>query len=482
MLEDVRKERIQKLEKLQQEGINPYPATVARTHTAAQAHKSFAALARSKKKISLAGRLMGLRDQGNLLFGDLRDESGQFQIVIKKDLIKNFKLVKDTLDRGDFISVEGPLFKTQKGQESVEVRKVTMATKTLLPLPTDWYGISDLETRLRQRYLDLIMNQDVAEMFRKKSRFWNACRSFLLKENFLEIDMSALEPVPGGAEAEPFVTHHNALNQDFYLRISLELPLKKLVVGGYERVFEIGRVFRNEGIDKDHLQDYMQMECYWAYADYKDLMKLVEKMYKHIVRETCGTLTTTWHGEKINWGRRWDKIDYSEAFRKANGFDPIEATRSQLLKKAEQLNLDADDTLGKGRLIDLVYKKTVRPHFIQPSFLINHPVDISPLSKRSPGNPNIVERLQPVACASELGNGWSELNDPLDQRSRFEAQMKLREAGDNEAQMMDEDFVEALEYGMPPTAGFGMSERLFAILMDKPIRETVFFPLMRNKD
>jgi lysyl-tRNA synthetase class 2 len=325
------------------------------------------------------------------------------------------------------------------------------------------------------------MNPDTRELFRKKSRFWSACRGFLVAEGFLEVDMSALEPVPGGAEAEPFMTHHNALDTDFYLRISLELPLKKLIVGGYEKVFEIGRVFRNEGIDRDHLQDYVQLEFYWAYADYQDLMKFVEKMYKHMVRETCGTLTTSWRGEKINWGRRWERIDYNEAFKKANGFYPATATHKELLEKARKLGVNADATLGRGRLIDLVYKKTVRPHLIQPSFLINHPVIISPLSKRSDKNADIVERIQVLACASELGNGWSELNDPLDQRERFEEQVRLREAGDKEAQMMDEDFVEALEYGMPPTAGFGLSERVFSILMDRPIRETVFFPLMKEK-
>jgi lysyl-tRNA synthetase class 2 len=287
--------------------------------------------------------------------------------------------------------------------------------------------------------------------------------------------------VPGGADAEPFKTHLNALSTDFYLRISLELPLKKMLVAGFEKVFEIGRIFRNEGIDKEHLQDYTQLEFYWAYRDYNDLMEFVEKMYKAVVKNVCGGLTTTYNGEKIDWGKKWPKVEYVEEFKKKNKINPLDASREELFAKAKSLGLEPERNLGKGRLIDLIFKKTVRPTLIQPCFLINPPIEIVPLTKRSERDPRIGERMQPVACGTELGNGFSELNDPLDQRKRFEEQMRLREEGDKEAQRLDEDYLEAMEYGMPPAAGFGVSERFFAVLMDKPVRETVIFPLMRPK-
>lgn len=482
MLEDIISERKKKLERLKSAGIDPYPAKAKRTATAAAAKKSFRGFSLLKKKVFVAGRVRGLRDQGGLIFIDVEDESGRIQAVLKKATLKNFKLLKDTLDIGDFISVGGPLFKTQKGEISVDVREATVLVKSLQPLPSEHFGLEDEEIRLRKRYLDLLMNPEVREMFRRKAVFWQSMRDFLKEEGFLEVDMSALESLPGGADAEPFVTHHNALDMDFYLRIALELPLKKLLVGGYEKVFEIGRLFRNEGIDKEHLQDYMDLEFYWAYSDYNDLMKLAEKMYKTVIKNTMGTLVTNWNGQKIDWGKKWKVVDYVEAFKKAAKIDPLTATRDELMHKAKELGLKPENNLGKGRLIDLIYKKTIRPGLIQPTFLVHHPLDISPLAKRSPKDPRIVERVQVLAAGTELGNGWSELNDPIDQRERFEEQMKLREAGDKEAQHLDEDFVEALEYGMPPASGFGVSERLFAVLMDKPIRETVFFPLMRKKD
>jgi lysyl-tRNA synthetase class 2 len=273
----------------------------------------------------------------------------------------------------------------------------------------------------------------------------------------------------------------NALDTDFYLRISLELPLKKLVVGGYESVFEIGRIFRNEGIDREHLQDYTQMEFYWAYHDYNDLMVLTEKMLKYVVKETTGGLVTSFGGRKIDWSKKWPKVDYVEAFKKENGVDPLRASREELWKLAVHLLAEPEKDASRGRLIDLIYKKSVRPTLIQPCFLVHHPKLVSPLAKSRPENPETTERVQIMACGTELSNGFSELNDPVDQRERFEEQAKRRAEGDKEAMMLDEEFLTALEYGMPPTAGFGMSERVFAILMDKPVRETVFFPLMKPK-
>jgi len=298
---------------------------------------------------------------------------------------------------------------------------------------------------------------------------------------FLEVETPVLEFVPGGAEAEPFQTHHKALDTDFYLRISLELPLKKLLVGGYEKVFEIGRIFRNEGIDREHLQDYTQMECYWAYADYNDMMAFVRKMYFLVVKKLFGGYVTKIGGRKIKWNGVWPKVDYFSVFKHESGLDLARVSREDLRKKAFALGLTPEKSAGRGRLIDLIFKKTVRPKLVSPCFLVNPPVDVEPLAKRLFSDPDRVERFQIVALGTELGKGFTELNDPVDQRARFEEQMKLREAGDKEAQRLDEDFLRALEYGMPPAAGFGMSERLFAVLMDRPVRETVIFPLMRPK-
>jgi lysyl-tRNA synthetase class 2 len=424
---------------------------------------------------------MSFRDQGNLVFSDLFDSSGKIQIVLKKDNISNLNFWKKVLDRGDFIFVNGIVFKTKKGEKSIEAKKIEIWAKSLRPLPTEWFGIEDEETRLRQRYLEMILNPETRQIFIKKSIFWQTFREELKKQGFLEVETPVLEPIPGGAEAEPFVTHLNALDEDFYLRISLELSLKKILVGGFEKVFEIGRIFRNEGIDREHLQDYTQLEFYWAYHDYNDLMKFVESLYKKVIKNTVGSLVTIYNDKKINWGKKWPRVEYVKLFEKFTGINPIKATRDELYKKAKELNLNPEEFAGKGRLIDLIFKKTARPTLIQPCFLINPPVDIEPLAKRSEKDPNIVERFQVMAGGTELGKGFSELNDPIDQRKRFEEQAKLREAGDKEAQMLDEGFLEALEYGMPPTAGFGISERLFAVLMNKPVRECVIFPLMRKK-
>lgn len=482
MLEDIISERRKKLTRLKDAGIDPYPITAKRTMSAAAAKKGFRGFSLLRKKVWIAGRIRGLRDQGGLIFLDVEDESGRIQAVLKKATLKDFKLLKDTLDVGDFLSVGGSLFKTNKGEISVEAREAVILSKSLRPLPSEHFGLEEMETRLRQRYLDLLVNPENREMFRKKTVFWETFRSAMKEAGFLDVELPVLESVPGGAEAEPFKTHHNALDTDFYLRISLELPLKKLLVGGFEKVFEIGRIFRNEGIDKEHLQDYTQLEFYWAYADYVELMKFVENLYKRVVKATTGTLLTAHEGEKIDWSKKWKTVDYVEAFKKATKTDPLEASRDELLHLAKELNLKPEANSSKGRLIDIIFKKTVRPTLIQPSFLIDPPIEIEPLAKRSRKDPRRVERFQIVAGGTELGKGFSELNDPLDQRERFEEQEKARAAGDTEAQHLDEDYIEAMEYGMPPAAGFGVSERLFAVLMDKPVRETVFFPLMRKKD
>ncbi len=488
MLDELIKERERKLNLLKKAGLDPYPARVVRTHHIANALAEFSKLVKSSKKISFAGRLRSMRDQGKIVFADLEDGTGKIQIVLKDDSLphattkgRDLNFWRSVLDIGDFVSATGTLFETKRGEKSLEVHELQMAAKSLLPLPDKWEGIEDPDLRLRKRYLELITTPELRELFEKKTIFWQTMRDLLKKEGFLEVETPVLEMVPGGAEAEPFKTHHHALDADFYLRISLELPLKRLLVGGFDKVFEIGRIFRNEGIDREHLQDYTQLEFYWAYADYNDVMALAEKMYKATIKNITGGFATEYNGEKIDWSREWEKVDYVKAFEKANGIDPTTASRAELEKKTKVLKLAPEKNAGKGRLIDLIFKKTVRPSLVQPCFLVDPPVEVEPLAKRRADNPAVVERFQIMAGGTELGKGFSELNDPLDQRARFEEQMKLRAAGDREAQMLDEDFLDALSYGMPPAGGFGVSERLFAVLMNRPVRETVFFPLMRAK-
>lgn len=481
MRETLREDRLAKLRKALAKGIDPYPARARRSCTIGEALKKFSARAAAKKTVHLAGRIVSIRDQGGVLFADVRDQDGAIQAVLTKDRLQNFSLVQEVLDRGDFVSISGLLIKTKRGERSIEAKEISLLAKSLLPVPSERYGLEDMETRLRKRYLDLLIHPDARELFRKKALFWETLRSFLRKEEFLEVETPVLEAVPGGAEAEPFRTHMNALDADLSLRISLELPLKKLLVAGFEKVFEIGRVFRNEGIDREHLQDYTQLEFYWAYRDYKDCMKFVEQMYKAVIKRTVGGFSSVFGGKRIDWGEKWTVAGYVELFENANKMNPLSATRDELFKRAESLRLAPESYAGKGRLTDLIFKKTVRPDLIQPCFLVDPPVEIEPLAKRSRNDPRRAERFQVMACGTELGKGFSELNDPLDQRARFEEQMRLRAAGDREAQMLDEEYLTALEYGMPPAAGFGVSERLFAVLMDKPVRETVLFPLMRPK-
>lgn len=479
-IEELRQVRVQKLEELKKLGIDPFPIDSKRTHIINDAVELFDGLSASHDQITLAGRIKSIRTHGKLAFFDLEDQSGKIQILLRAETLgEEFKLI-DLLDMGDFLQASGKLSLSKTGQKTLEAMDIRLLSKTLLPIPADFYGLTVLETKLRKRYLDLLVNKETRDIFVKKSLFWKTMREFLESRGFMEVEMNVLEPVPGGAEAEPFVTHHNALDKDFYLRISLELPLKKLLVGGFEKVFEIGRIFRNEGISTEHLQDYTQMEFYWAYSDYEQLMQMTQEMYQQIIQKVTGGLTTTYDGKQIDWSGNWPKINYFDIFREKTGLDLNDATDEQLREYANTEKIKYDKNQGWGRLVDLIYKKKVRPGLVNPCFLINPPVEIEPLAKKDPKNSKQVQRMQIVASGTELGKGFSELNDPIDQKQRFEAQMKLREAGDTEAQMLDQDYVEALEYGMPPAAGFGLSERLFAVLMDKSVRETVFFPPMKD--
>ncbi|MBI2279006.1 MAG: lysine--tRNA ligase [Candidatus Brennerbacteria bacterium] len=476
MLEDILAERARKRERYEREA-DSYPARVVRDVHIAEALGSFGR--KKKSSLTLVGRVTSLRDQGKIVFANCADESGAIQLVLAHGVTKRFAFLKQTLDVGDFVEAKGIPTTTKRGTKSLAVAALRIAVKSMRPFPVHWYGLEDVETRLRKRYLDLLVHPETKELFLKKERFWSTIRRELIAEGFHEVETGVLEAVPGGADAEPFVTHLNALDADFYLRISLELPLKRLLVGGFEKVFEIGRVFRNEGIDREHLQDYTQMECYAAYWDYERMMRFTEALYKQVVKETTGGTTTKFGKETLKWNAKWKRVDYFDAFKKATGLDLAKATEKELRLKAVRVGAKPEPNAKKGRLIDLIYKKTVRPKLTQPCFLVDPPVEVEPLAKRLSHDRTRVARFQIVAGGTELGKGFSELNDPVDQRARFKEQEKARAAGDREAQRMDEDFIEALEYGMPPAAGFGLSERLFAILMDKPIRETTLFPLMR---
>lgn len=483
-LEEIRKTKIEKIAKLKKAGVNPYPASSGRTHKISEALDNFDKFSENKKELTLAGRIMARREHGGSMFFDVRDDESKIQGFIKEDVIgkDKFGQFSELADTGDIIEISGILFKTKKEEKTLEVKDFKILSKALLPLPEKWHGLQDVEERLRKRYLDLIMNPAEKELFVKKNIFWQTVRSFLLKEKGLEVETPVLERIPGGADAEPFQTHMNALDIDLYLRISLELSLKRLIVAGYDKVFEIGRIFRNEGIDKEHLQDYTQMEMYWAYTDYGQLMELIKALFIETIKATIGGLSHEYQDKTIDWSGEWKKYDYYGEFKKHTGLDLAKASEKELKEYAMKENIETEKHLGKGRLIDVIFKKKVRPSLIEPGFLVLPPADIEPLAKRWPEDSDRVERFQVVAGGTELGKGFSELNDPLDQMERFQEQMKLREAGDNEAQRLDDDFIEALEYGMPPTAGFGMSERFFSFIMNKSVRETVFFPLMRPKD
>lgn len=447
MLDDIIKERKKKLVNLAESGVNPYPSKAWRTDSIAAVLKDFNKLSRLKKKLFLAGRLVAYRDQGNLIFFDFQDESGKIQAVLKKDNLSNFKILKQNLDIGDFVGVSGSLFKTKKGEKSIEAKNCEIIAKSLKPLPSQWYGLKEIEERFRKRYLDIILNPEVKEKFIKRSQVIGYLRQKLDAEGFLEVETPMLQPLPGGAKAKPFITRHNALNCDFYLRIAPELYLKRLLVAGFEKVFEIGRNFRNEGIDRDHNPEFTMLELYWAYSDWQGLMDFVEKLLKKLIG---------------NNKAKWPRITFADSFKK---YAKIDASK-----------LKSDE-------LDEIFKKEVRPKIIDPTFITHYPKSISPLAKSCADNPDLTERFQLIIDGTEVVNGFSELNDPIEQRKRMEEQEKMYRAGDEESPRLDEDFLEALEYGMPPAAGLGIGiDRLIALITKSHnIKEVIIFPTLRPK-
>lgn len=484
-LSQLRQIRIEKIEKLKKIGLDPFVSKSRKSNSISDITSNFDSF--ENKIAVLTGRLMSIREHGELMFCDMEDYSGKIQVYIKHDQIhphdkedKNIGFEElNLLDIGDFVEVEGLITKTKRGEISIAPGKIRLLTKSIRPLPNKHFGLKDEEERYRQRYVDFILNPELRELFVKKAKFWNSMRSFMIDKGFQEVETPVLENTAGGADAAPFVTHHNALDIDIYLRISMgELWQKRLMVGMFEKTFEIGRQFRNEGMSKEHLQDYTQMEFYWAYANYEDSMKLVEDLYKYVVKETFGTYEFEINGFNVNLENEWAKMDYRSSIFDKLGIDVSIASIEEMRSKLKELKVEFSLTDDKPRLIDLLWKQ-VRKTIAGPAFLVNHPVEVSPLAKRKPESPEYVERYQIILAGSEMGNGYSELNDPIDQAERFKKQQAMREAGDEEAQMADYDFVRALEYGMPPVTGFGLSERLFSFLVNKPIRECVMFPLLK---
>lgn len=481
-LEEIRAARLEKLKKLHEAGMDPYPATVPRDFPIAELKNDFDKYQSGNKAVSVAGRVMAIRGQGAILFAVLFDGTDNIQAIVKKDGMKegDFSLFADTVDIGDFISVTGPAALSKTGEKSVLTEKWLMAAKSLAPLPEKWHGLQDTEERYRKRYLDLLMDEEARGLLVKKSQFWDAIRRFFKERNFLEVETPTLEVTTGGAEARPFKTHHNDFDLDMYLRISVgELWQKRLMAAGFPKTFEIGRVYRNEGTSPEHLQEFTNLEFYWGYADYHDGMGLVKELYRTIAKEVFGKTEFEYNGHKFDLADEWQEVDYAEEIKRQTGIDINSASDGAVEDKLNELKVKYEGR-NRERLVDTLWKYC-RKNISGPAFLINHPVLVAPLAKKVSGK-EVVQMFQPIIAGSEVGRGYSELNDPIDQKERFEIQGRMIEAGDEEAMMPDLEFVEMLEHGMPPTCGFGFGERLFAILAGRPLRELQTFPLMRPRD
>lgn len=475
-------ERLEKLHRLEQQSMPPYPSTAQRDFEIKTVIDEFDFFESEKRSLTICGRLRSKRTHGNLTFADIEDYSGRIQLAIsKKDVEEKYKPFVKLIDTSDFVQVTGTVFVTQVGEKTVKVSDWKLLTKTLRGMPVEHFGLKDEDERYRKRYIDLLLNPQLRELFVRRAKFWRVMREFMQEKGFFEVETPTLEVTTGGAEARPFATHHNDFDLAIYMRISIgELWQKRLMASGFEKTFEIGRAFRNEGSSPNHLQEFTNMEFYWAYANYRDGMEMVKELYRHIAQEVYGTTTFTARGLTFDLAQEWREIDYVTEVMEQTGVNVIDASVDELQKKLEELDVQYDGETRE-RLTDSLWKYC-RKNIGGPAFLINHPVFMAPLAKRRVDVPDQVEKFQVLLGGAEVGNGYSELNDPVDQRARFEQQKKMIEEGDEEAMMPDWEFVEMLEYGMPPTCGFGVGERLFAFLEDKSLREVTLFPLMKPKD
>lgn len=481
-------QRLEKIRRMQKDGIELFPNDFKVQHTSNEIIKTYGsqsaeALEKVDQIFALAGRIMALRQFGKASFFHLQDRTGRIQAYIKRDQVDHdtYPLFK-TLDVGDFVGILGRIFRTKTGELTIAVQSLRLLTKSLRPLPEKFHKLRDMETRYRQRYVDLLVNQEVREVFIKRARIIQALRSFLNEREFLEVETPMMQPIPGGATARPFRTYHNALDMELFLRIAPELYLKRLVVGGLERVYEINRNFRNEGISTQHNPEFTMLELYMSYATHENLMDLTEEMICHVCQEILGRMHLVYQEKEIDLARPWQRVTVKEAIARYGGVDPaVLDDREKALEAAMSLGCNVTQKMGLGKVITQMLDHLVEPHLIQPTFVTRFPTEVSPLSRRNDRDPEVVDRFELFIAAREIVNGFSELNDPFDQRERFRLQVQEREAGDEEAHLMDEDYIRALEYGMPPTAGLGLGvDRLVMIISDVlSIRDVILFPLLR---
>jgi lysyl-tRNA synthetase class 2 len=485
-LEEILKEREKKIETLKKMGIDLYPARSVKEAANREVVESFEKY--EGKTLTLAGRIMAWREHGKLIFGQIQDQSGKIQLFIRSDTMSKTDKAKQTLgfdnldllDIGDIIQTTGEVVKTRTGEVSLQVKEIKILTKARLPLPEKWAGIVDPDEAFRKRYLDLLMSPEKIQRFERKAKFWDECRSFMKSKGFMEVETPVLEAVTGGADARPFVTHMNAIDQDFFLRISTELYQKRLIGAGFEKIYTLAPNFRNEGMDDEHLPEYYSLEWYWAFADYRDNMQLTRELYRHLAKKVYGKTKFVSRGMEYDLADDWKEIDYLKIIKEKIGVDMENSSDAEMLEAIKKAGVKLTGDINRARLIDNCWK-IVRKTIAGPAFLVNEPKFMSPLAKSKPENPELTERFHIIIAGSELGNGYSELNDPMDQKERFDEQEKARKKGDEEAQMMDMDFVEMLSYGMPPTSGFGLSERVFWFMEDVSAREGTLFPPLRVK-
>lgn len=481
-LNEMLKIRREKLTKLMESGKNPYLIEkYDYTHHSDEIKDKYDEL--EGERVSVAGRLMSRRGHGKVTFFDLQDSNGKIQLFAKKDVLgeEGYEDL-EFLDIGDIVGAEGIVFKTQTGEVSIRTEKITLLSKSLQILPEKFHGLKDQELRYRQRYVDLIVNPEVKDTFILRSKIIKAVKEFLDNKGFLEVETPILSTIAGGANARPFITHHNALDIDMYLRIANELYLKRLIVGGFEKVYEMGKMFRNEGMDQRHNPEFTSIEFYQAYADYEDMIKLTEELFSYVAMKTLGTTVINYQGTEIDLTPPWDRMDMAEAVKKYTGVDfSLIETDEEARKVAREKGLEVDDKMTRGMIISEMFEEFVEEHLVQPTFITGHPVDISPLAKRNPNDPRITNRFEAFINTWEIANAFSELNDPIDQRERFEEQVRQKESGDDEAHPMDTDFINAIEVGLPPTGGEGIGiDRMIMLLTNQAsIRDVILFPTMK---
>ncbi len=490
-LNDQLKVRREKLHKLREKGLDPFGKRFERTHNTTEIITLYGEMSKEEldgveKKVTIAGRIMTKRGKGKAGFANIQDLGGQIQLYIRQDAVgEDSYEIFDTADLGDIIGVTGTVFKTKVGELSIKATSFELLTKALKPLPEKYHGLKDVEQRYRQRYLDLITNPESRNTFITRSKIIQSMRRYLDDQGYLEVETPTMHSIAGGASARPFITHHNALDMTLYMRIAIELHLKRLIVGGLEKVYEIGRVFRNEGISTRHNPEFTMLELYAAYADFEDIMNLTENVIAHIANEVLGTTTVKYGEYLVDLAPKWKRLHMVDAIKEHTGVDFWkETTVEEARALAKEHNVEINDHMLYGHIVNEFFEQKIEEQLIQPTFIYGHPVEISPLAKKNPEDPRFTDRFELFIVAREHANAFTELNDPIDQKERFEAQLKEKELGNDEAQDMDEDFIEALEYGMPPTGGLGIGiDRLVMLLTNAPsIRDVLLFPQMRHKE